>query len=749
MTYSCTILRAKPGKRLAKRYRDPAQAPDDYDAGALFTAREETFATFAKFVSALGRLRPDECLIRGVIKDDARTDVEAGLYVRRLEYAKGASDPGGAALAAFEPAERNWIVLDLDESDAPFDPEFVEESIAAWRDELPPEICDAQSAFFLSASSHRRDTLRGKLVVALAKPISNREAEAWAKAHGFDGSVCRTVQPNYFAAPVFEGCEDPLEGKRAPIALAGKPARLRTPQPKPSDRQKDYDDVSNTHATDLTSPTSACTERVLALAQQIYPRWLAGDRMCGNGWLHLASWLLGKDWSLCEVASLLDLLDTGETDARKRQDHKRALLNAKPLSGPGGAREWLADDFDSTDVLVSSDPVATAYGERREAALRAAYAAPTEGQPDPWTNISIFGADEEPVEYVCEDLRLAPSKGKISIIAGNAAGGKGPIADHLAVCFALGEKAFGACPCKQAKVLVLDYEGARMTRHRMRRMARALGHDPAELDGKLIHLDVSTTGDATEEANQAAIARAVKQHTIEVVFLDSYTSAMLASETDANSPQYARLAQQLGQLGITVIAVAHSNKANARGGQPHLSDISGSGALGALSQTAIFVHYPDEADKFRIQISCGRAPETPFATFDVECKGGKDEDFAIVLAKPIEGETRPEGIEKLRERMARTSKAADRIEDLLLNADTMGTGMRPRKIRDALGISGQIWADAIAECQRRGRVTQETLPSDTAVTVRLVGLTPTPTLPEPGEIARPTGRSKRNARDGP
>jgi hypothetical protein len=742
--YTCTILRAKPGKRLAKRYSDPAQRPDDYDAGVEFRAREQTFATFREFVTALGQLRPDECLIRGAIKADARPDIAAGTYVRRLEYDKDASDPLGACVAAFEPADRNWIVLDLDDSDSPFDPSDVAESIEFWRESLPPDLQGAEAAFFMSASAHRSETLRGKLVVALGEPLSNSEAEAWAKAHGFDGSVCRTVQPNYFAAPVFDGCRDPLAGKRTPWLLPGKSARL-TPakaMPKPTA-------APSMACIDVPAGALEPTERVFALAESIADRWIAGNRIAGNGWLHLAGWLLGKGWRKSELAALLDLLDIGE-DPRKAAEHRHILGNAKPIDGLGGAREWLGGDVDDIDVLVNYDSVSAAYGARVAERLRASHyrGAANDTGIDPWDDDTDFTGDDEPLEYACEGLRLAPSRGKISVIAGNAGGGKGPIANHLAVCFALGLKAFGVHECVQSKVLLVDYEGRRLTKRRLRRMARALGRDPAELQNRVYHVDASATGSALDGANIGAIARRVEQDEIEVVILDSYTTAMLGSGIDSNSPQYAELAQALGRLGVTVIAVAHAAKAHARDGVPHLSDIAGSGALGALAQTAIMVHYPAEADPFRVSITCARAPETPFAPFEIRFADVEHDGLAVTLAEPtaaaIEGGPTA-SIEKMRERLAATTAHADRIEQVLAEVDTLGAGLGPKKIKDAVGLTSKQYAAAVAECSKRGTITLAALPSDREVKLRLAGVKPyepEARLPVPGSLAR---RAKAHA----
>jgi hypothetical protein len=146
---------------------------------------------------------------------------------------------------------------------------------------------------------------------------------------------------------------------------------------------------------------------------------------------------------------------------------------------------------------------------------------------------------------------------------------------------------------------------------------RGLDREPAELDGKLFVLDASAEN-FLDEGFHARIAAFVRKHSIGALVLDSYTSAMLGTGVEANQPEFAVLAKELGKLGILVLAVAHSNKAAAnRGGEPRLSDIAYSGAFAAMAQTAIVVHYPQEKDKTLIGVGCARAPEEKFPAFAV------------------------------------------------------------------------------------------------------------------------------------
>jgi len=354
--FGCTLLECQPGYLAAKRYRGDAFAePEEIAIGKYFRPREiPASATFDDLAGALGKLPPDVFAVRGALAQGVRDELAQGvltLYPRRShEHADGE--------ATFEPRARSWIMLDVDNPRqgeeprpwhaVPLDPADVASSVHAWHATLPDELRAARSTFFLSGSSHRKPHVRGHLLVMLAAPIDNATAESYASALGFDGSVCRTVQPIFCAAPVFDACTDPLAGRRTPIAFDGEPARLS------------FDATIAPAATRplasggaLPATLPAPSEDAIALADAIHDRWLDGGRIETHAWLHLAGWLLGARWDKGEVGALLALLDADEGDDRKREEHFRVLVNARPLDGPGGARAWLAEDFATVDGIVN------------------------------------------------------------------------------------------------------------------------------------------------------------------------------------------------------------------------------------------------------------------------------------------------------------------------------------------------------------------------------------------------------------
>jgi hypothetical protein len=354
-----------------------------------------------------------------------------------------------------------------------------------------------------------------------------------------------------------------------------------------------------------------------------------GDGGAGRNNLALAigGWLKSVGLPPSAAVHLVGQLPSTEPELRVR-DALRAWAKPGPVEGWAALRRLLPTTSLASVQAIDVGPSAKKGLLERMAARKergpAAAAAPVDLDSPPGKLLSFTDPDA-PIEYLCPGLCLAASEGKLSLIAGEPGGGKGPLADHLAVCFALGLKAFDEHECKQVNVAIIDVEGARLTMRRVRRLMRGLGRDPAELDGKLFVLDASAEN-FLDEGFHARVATFVKKHTIGSLLLDSYTSAMLGTGVEANQPEFAVLAKELGKLGILVLAVAHSNKAAAtRGGEPRLSDIAYSGAFAAMAQTAIVVHYPRETDKTLISVGCARAPEEKFPAFTVRFSDVKGE----------------------------------------------------------------------------------------------------------------------------
>lgn len=362
---------------------------------------------------------------------------------------------------------------------------------------------------------------------------------------------------------------------------------------------------------------------------------------------------------------------------------------------------------------------------RAEAEARGEFYSPAESEgateADPWDHPLRFDGEDDPLVYLCPGLKIAPSDGKITVIAGQPGAAKGPTANHLAVCFALGLKAFGQFQCEPRRVAILDFEGARLTRRRCRRLARGLGVDPSELQDRLFIFDGNTLGNFSEDYALGRLKAWAEAWGIDVIIVDSYMSAMMSSGLEPNSPQYASLAKALGALNKCVIVVAHANKASSKEDrQPRLSDIAYTGAFSAMAQTALVLHYPDPTDKNTVEIGCARAPEEGFAPFLVRFSGGKDEPLrAAVTNASADAPRDSRETAAYRKAEVDAGKALDHILFTLRNTIGMHQGCAGTKLKAHLKLTASAWASALQKGQIQGVIETVTLPSDTFVTVRL------------------------------
>lgn len=767
-TFEATILTAQQGRRLTKLYRDPSQPPEDYDAGFLFTATEISCPTFADFIrEVLAQMPSDSCLIRGRVRDDARADVEADLPVRRLAYDDVDGEGNVICSAAFEPAERNWIVLDFDETRAPFDVQEVQASVRAWHATLPPELRDAQAAFFLSASSHRHATVRGKLVVALAGSIDNDTAAAWAKALGADSSICHTVQPNYFAAPLFVGCADPLVGHRAPIMFEGVPATL----PALPVTHNATGELGAREA--VPDDLSALSERGTQLVDTIQERWLDGNRVEGNAWLHLAGWALAQGWSKGELGAVLVALDAGEDDARKRAEHWHILGNARAIDGPGGARAWLGEGFAAVDAIIGHDSVMAAYAARLESRI-AGEATPQGAPPD----VSGDPIDEfesaqgtllgelEPRSFLVPELELGVGRPYGWLGKSNAS--KTIAAMQLEIDLALGRPVFGRFdgPGHPVPVLRIAYEGFAKAREDYRRIINGTSEtvDLEALDRRLRFIDGQRLGRYITndiESNYEWLTRATAKFGGGLCVIDPLVAACLGldeNSTEIAQPLYAL--ERVSRENNVAFLLAHHfghEKARARGSSA-IEAVFGASCAIAKDEEAGSMTLERQAtqhkrdrygfEPFTLTIRDVNADGTAFVPTSDDRKAQRASWGLRIEAKAANGtahaERTPRALESFKVRRAAAERNAERITELLATADRMGTGMTARKIRGALGLNAENWQNARDLLKSRGVIVEATLPSEAGVSVRLVtsgdGTAP-PRMPQAGDVAR-TGRRR-------
>jgi len=203
MTDFVTVLQCDPGRRLCKKYNDPGQAPEDYDAGMFFTPSTIQVATLEDLAMLLLEMssEPEFCIIRGACHPDAE-----GQRVRRLAKDRDDCD------AAFSPAAHYWIALDVDNSDETFLIDEPTECVWRWRRRcLPAGMWADDMIWQWSAKAHLSPTVRGRAWFWGNRPTTDDEARAFCKGYGFDPALNNPVQPHYTARPIFPaGVPDPI-----------------------------------------------------------------------------------------------------------------------------------------------------------------------------------------------------------------------------------------------------------------------------------------------------------------------------------------------------------------------------------------------------------------------------------------------------------------------------------------------------------------------------------------------------------
>lgn len=107
---------------------------------------------------------------------------------------------------------RQWVCVDVD--DLPYwgDPETPASVRRCIADALPRSFADAACAYQWSASAGVGgwDKFRVHLWFWLDRPVCRGALRDWLHSYPVDLSLFRTVQPHYTAAPIFDGCADPV-----------------------------------------------------------------------------------------------------------------------------------------------------------------------------------------------------------------------------------------------------------------------------------------------------------------------------------------------------------------------------------------------------------------------------------------------------------------------------------------------------------------------------------------------------------
>jgi hypothetical protein len=221
-----TILRA-PGRRLTKLITESDVV--GYDRAAVFEPTAFRFETVEDLANLLDDLagQTDACIIRGTLK---REHAGRRLVLRRYRDRQDVPAP-------FEPAARQWLMIEIDDLPAPagVDPADPVLAGAAARMALPAPFWSARAAVQLSSSAGIKPGIRLHLWFWLDRPVADAEAKRWLKDAPVDLAIYQPVGIHYVASPVLAGVDDPCcDGRLAVLpgypevavpALPDRPAR--------------------------------------------------------------------------------------------------------------------------------------------------------------------------------------------------------------------------------------------------------------------------------------------------------------------------------------------------------------------------------------------------------------------------------------------------------------------------------------------------------------------------------------------
>jgi hypothetical protein len=253
-----SILRTLPGtdrKAATKVWRNGPDGPvkENFGMAARFDYEFQPCQNIRDLSLILKQLNNDPyaMVIRGELAD--------GVDPRRV---RRKTRPDESGKVWINPCPRPWLFIDFDAipcpplTDLQSDPEAAIDFLIGT---LPDEFHDASCHWQLSSSAgFDDDFISAHVWFWLDNPLSDDDAIKWANwindrrkeiearagrivGNLIDPAVFRTVQPNYTAAPIFDGVRDPLPrryGFREGLSDAVKPTM--PPAPKKSERAGFY-----------------------------------------------------------------------------------------------------------------------------------------------------------------------------------------------------------------------------------------------------------------------------------------------------------------------------------------------------------------------------------------------------------------------------------------------------------------------------------------------------------------------------
>lgn len=221
-----TILATSDDARLAKTLTlmGGEWAKRSYDDAYRFDVVEEPVASIHDLAAVLRVLEdmPTSCVIRG----RRRPGVPLEGIFRRLRD-RPAHDGRPAERATFDETVVPWLMLDVD--GLPAHPEWTNEQRLAHVIDSLPECFHGATYYYQWSAGAGLDgwqTLRVHLWFWLDQWSEDRcskiKEQALTEAWPVDYSLMNPVQIHFTAAPIFDGCDDPLAGIRSGLVVGDR-----------------------------------------------------------------------------------------------------------------------------------------------------------------------------------------------------------------------------------------------------------------------------------------------------------------------------------------------------------------------------------------------------------------------------------------------------------------------------------------------------------------------------------------------
>lgn len=303
-----------------------------------------------------------------------------------------------------------------------------------------------------------------------------------------------------------------------------------------------------------------------------------------------------------------------ERHSRSPSTRKREATLASTRMGAGLLAEMVKHAREVDGLEAVGDIVARGNKAREPKGVAAGETGPVNSVDYGAWVLQDLTTEPEPINYVIEGLALGP--GKISTLNGSPGTAKGVMLSLIALCVASGRECLGH-PVRRARVFYCDAETGRLAQTRIKRLARAMGIDLAELQGEGWLAFADAVPPVTDEWLDFLEAQLVDKE-IGLFIGDSYTSLVGGEQNESSYADAAwRLGNMSNRLGVTVLASTHARKKPVGGKTPMIDMTSGHGTLVGAQQAQIYVVRPDEGVSTELEYHCVRAGEEGFAPFRI------------------------------------------------------------------------------------------------------------------------------------